>query len=436
MHERCERREARVVRRVHVHHVELATPEEDAHRLPQERRDRVQRLRVVAVHGQREPGVDDLERLVAQRPLVAVDDRGGVQQPPRDDGHLMPAGGELRRLAVHVFGDAAELRVVVVRDDRDAHAGAENTLVRQSDVVAGTVRPRVPSSGVAGTMAGECRPTTTSARTATASSWCSVSRDDALDRCVECGAPCKRLLHAPAIHFKGSGFYSTDYGSKKRGPNGAGQESKSESGSSSERWRQQRRQVVEQRSESSEDAREQRQQACELVELELVQLLRLRGPPSLRDGAARRPLGRRVGALRRAAPEELGDRLPVLLARDQLPLPSPSVAGVPPRRQCSVRDARRWRQPSAIRSLDERSVVSGSPSASPTVGRCSSVPGEPSREASALSTRCWRWPRVRSLSAGSTRVLADARVGERVAPVEVQRALAEAPACSRRTRSR
>lgn len=56
--------------------------------------------------------------------------------------------------------------------------------------------------------------------------------DDALTRCVECGAPCKRLLHAPAIHFKGSGFYSTDYGSKKRGPNGAGQESKSESASS------------------------------------------------------------------------------------------------------------------------------------------------------------------------------------------------------------
>jgi putative FmdB family regulatory protein len=56
--------------------------------------------------------------------------------------------------------------------------------------------------------------------------------EDALDKCVECGAPCKRLLHAPAIHFKGSGFYSTDYGSKKRGPNGAGQESKSESASS------------------------------------------------------------------------------------------------------------------------------------------------------------------------------------------------------------
>jgi putative FmdB family regulatory protein len=56
--------------------------------------------------------------------------------------------------------------------------------------------------------------------------------DDALDECIECGALCKRVMHAPAIHFKGSGFYSTDYGSKKRGPNGAGQETKSESSSS------------------------------------------------------------------------------------------------------------------------------------------------------------------------------------------------------------
>jgi putative FmdB family regulatory protein len=58
--------------------------------------------------------------------------------------------------------------------------------------------------------------------------------EDALEKCIECGAPVRRLLHAPAIHFKGSGFYSTDYGSKKRGPNGAGQESKAESSSSSD----------------------------------------------------------------------------------------------------------------------------------------------------------------------------------------------------------
>jgi len=57
--------------------------------------------------------------------------------------------------------------------------------------------------------------------------------EDALTECIECGAPVRRLLHAPAIHFKGSGFYSTDYGSKKRGPNGAGQETKSETTASS-----------------------------------------------------------------------------------------------------------------------------------------------------------------------------------------------------------
>jgi putative FmdB family regulatory protein len=40
--------------------------------------------------------------------------------------------------------------------------------------------------------------------------------DDALDTCEECGAPAVRVLHAPAVHFKGSGFYNTDYGTKKR----------------------------------------------------------------------------------------------------------------------------------------------------------------------------------------------------------------------------
>jgi putative FmdB family regulatory protein len=58
--------------------------------------------------------------------------------------------------------------------------------------------------------------------------------DDPLQTCSECGAPVQRVLHAPAIHYKGSGFYSTDYGSKKRGTNGTGPESKPETTSSSE----------------------------------------------------------------------------------------------------------------------------------------------------------------------------------------------------------
>ena len=40
--------------------------------------------------------------------------------------------------------------------------------------------------------------------------------DDALDTCEVCGASAQRVLHAPAVHFKGSGFYNTDYGTKKR----------------------------------------------------------------------------------------------------------------------------------------------------------------------------------------------------------------------------
>jgi putative FmdB family regulatory protein len=30
------------------------------------------------------------------------------------------------------------------------------------------------------------------------------------------GVPVERVLHAPAVHFKGKGFYNTDYGTRKR----------------------------------------------------------------------------------------------------------------------------------------------------------------------------------------------------------------------------
>src|ERR1700755_956889 len=41
--------------------------------------------------------------------------------------------------------------------------------------------------------------------------------DEALTECQECGAPAVRVLHPVAVHFKGSGFYNTDYGKKKGG---------------------------------------------------------------------------------------------------------------------------------------------------------------------------------------------------------------------------
>jgi len=39
--------------------------------------------------------------------------------------------------------------------------------------------------------------------------------DDPLASCSTCGAPVQRVFHPVAVHFKGSGFYNTDYGKKK-----------------------------------------------------------------------------------------------------------------------------------------------------------------------------------------------------------------------------
>ena len=39
--------------------------------------------------------------------------------------------------------------------------------------------------------------------------------DEPLSECQECGAPAERVLHPVAVHFKGSGFYNTDYGKRK-----------------------------------------------------------------------------------------------------------------------------------------------------------------------------------------------------------------------------
>jgi putative FmdB family regulatory protein len=61
--------------------------------------------------------------------------------------------------------------------------------------------------------------------------------DEPLTECQECGAPAVRVLHPVAVHFKGSGFYNTDYGKKKGGGNGGssdGGESKPSEASSSD----------------------------------------------------------------------------------------------------------------------------------------------------------------------------------------------------------
>jgi putative FmdB family regulatory protein len=40
--------------------------------------------------------------------------------------------------------------------------------------------------------------------------------EDALKVDPDTGVPVERVLHAPAVHFKGKGFYNTDYGTRNR----------------------------------------------------------------------------------------------------------------------------------------------------------------------------------------------------------------------------
>jgi len=40
--------------------------------------------------------------------------------------------------------------------------------------------------------------------------------EDALTSDPDSGVPVERVLHPVAVHFKGKGFYNTDYGTKKR----------------------------------------------------------------------------------------------------------------------------------------------------------------------------------------------------------------------------
>jgi putative FmdB family regulatory protein len=61
--------------------------------------------------------------------------------------------------------------------------------------------------------------------------------DDPVSTCQVCEAPVSRVFRPPAVHFKGSGFYNTDYGTRKRAREksehaASSSESKSESSNS------------------------------------------------------------------------------------------------------------------------------------------------------------------------------------------------------------
>ena len=49
-------------------------------------------------------------------------------------------------------------------------------------------------------------------------------KDKPIKKCPECGGSVEQLLHAPAVQFKGAGWYVTDYAKKS----GGGSSSRSE----------------------------------------------------------------------------------------------------------------------------------------------------------------------------------------------------------------
>jgi putative FmdB family regulatory protein len=55
--------------------------------------------------------------------------------------------------------------------------------------------------------------------------------DPPVETCRACGGPVKKVLSAPAIHFKGTGWYVTDY--PKKGMTEAGRSSNGKSSSGS-----------------------------------------------------------------------------------------------------------------------------------------------------------------------------------------------------------
>jgi putative FmdB family regulatory protein len=55
--------------------------------------------------------------------------------------------------------------------------------------------------------------------------------DDPVSSCQTCAAPVSRVFHPIAVHFKGSGFYNTDYGTKKRAREKEASKAESKNGS-------------------------------------------------------------------------------------------------------------------------------------------------------------------------------------------------------------
>jgi putative FmdB family regulatory protein len=58
--------------------------------------------------------------------------------------------------------------------------------------------------------------------------------DPPVTKCPECGGEVEQLLSAPAIQFKGAGWYVTDYAKKSGSPAGSGKDVKASESKPSE----------------------------------------------------------------------------------------------------------------------------------------------------------------------------------------------------------
>lgn len=50
--------------------------------------------------------------------------------------------------------------------------------------------------------------------------------DKMVKKCPECGGKVEQMISAPAVQFKGSGWYVTDYANKSHAPSDSGSDSK------------------------------------------------------------------------------------------------------------------------------------------------------------------------------------------------------------------
>jgi putative FmdB family regulatory protein len=58
--------------------------------------------------------------------------------------------------------------------------------------------------------------------------------DKMVKKCPECGGKVEQMISAPAVQFKGSGWYVTDYANKSHAPSDGGKDSKKDEKSKSE----------------------------------------------------------------------------------------------------------------------------------------------------------------------------------------------------------